>query len=123
MGTIRPIHEWNLKNCNTISITDEDTKLWAEFIINNLTQKNQSVLQGFSMFIRELGWLNETTAGLFGSIIEDRTKSLIRAIDSGVVSSKKFPSLRYQRERHVLGAAICELVAQGYGSEFLNSLA
>lgn len=121
-NSITPIHNWNLKNCR-VAITDCDTKAWAEFIINNLTTNNKKVLSGMLPFlVKHYGWLSVEVAMQFGSVIEDRTKALMKAINSDLVTSKMYPSLSYQRERNVLGAAICELIAQGYESEFFNSI-
>ncbi len=119
--TITPKHTWKLQGCR-VGLEDPDTRAWAEYIINNLTKKNEEILSGvLPMMLKHFGWLNEDVAGLFGSVIEDRTKALIDAIHNNKVNSDKYPTLTFQRERHVVGAAICELVAQGHGSDFLNS--
>ncbi|MFS1429096.1 hypothetical protein LMH73_018605 [Vibrio splendidus] len=118
---LKPIHNWQLKDCR-VKIDDADTIAWAQFIIDNLTTKNKDSLKGMlTMTVKCFGWLSEDAAMMFGSVIEDRTKALIKAIDSGKVPSYRYPSLSYQRERHILGATICELIAQGYESEFFSS--
>lgn len=120
--SITPTYDWNLKNCR-VKIDDPDTRAWAEFVINNLTKSNKDVLQGtLPVTLMMNGWLSEDTAMMFSSIIEDRWKAMVKAVDNGKLKSKTYPSLGYQRERHVVGAAICELMSQGYDSEFFKSL-
>lgn len=119
---IKPTHKWNLPNCR-VSIDDLDTKQWALWIMNNLTKNNKDYISKvLPIMIQINGWLSEDTAMMLAPVIEDRTKALIKAIDSGKVESKKICSLTYARERYQVGAAICEIVSQGEGNEFFNVL-
>ncbi|MGD1524024.1 hypothetical protein [Vibrio owensii] len=119
---ITPSIDWELKNCR-VGLSDPDTREWAIFIIDNLTKKNKDVLQGvLPVLVSQFGWLNPIVSGMFGSVIEDRLTALQKAIDAGRVDSNRIPTLSYQRERDIVGAAICELLHQGYESEFLQGL-
>ncbi|CAH7264157.1 conserved hypothetical protein [Vibrio chagasii] len=119
---ITPTHNWDLTNC-WIKLDDPDTRTWAEFIINNLTAKNKEYIQGtLTIMVKNFGWLDSSVAMLMGVVVESQMKPIIKAIDSEKITSTKYPSAKYQRERHMIGAAICELIAQGYGNEFLNGV-
>lgn len=115
---VTPKHNWQFKTRCRVDVRDSDTQQWALFIINNLTKQNLEVLKGYMPITLKInGWLDEHTASLFAPIVEDRTKALIKAVERGECQSVKYPTLSYAREREVVGAAICELVEQGYGDE------
>lgn len=120
---ITPSYDWpNLTKCR-VELEHPDTRAWAVFIIDNLTKANKETLSGILPFmVKHYGWLHDDIAGLFGSVIEDRTSALVKAVDSGKVESTKYPTLSYQREREIVGAAICELISQGYESEFFKEI-
>jgi peptidyl-tRNA hydrolase len=118
-----PIHNWsNLTNCR-IKVHNPDTQRWAKFILDNLTKHDKDVLKGcLPIMVKLNGWLHEDTAGMMCMAVESRTQALIKAIDKGDVTSQSYPSTSYQRERHAIGAAMCELIAQGRGNEFFDSI-
>lgn len=120
---ITPTYNWpNLINCR-VELDHPNTRAWAVFIIENLTKANKETLSGVLPFmVKHYGWLHDDIAGLFGSVVKDRISALVKAIDSGKVESTKYPTLTYQREREIVGAAICELISQGYESEFFKEI-
>ncbi len=120
---ITPKHDWQFKTKCRIEVSDADTQQWALFIINNLTKQNVEVLKGYMPITIQIhGWLDEHTASLFAPIVEDRTKALLKAVENGACQSGKYPTLSYAREREVVGAAICELVEQGFANGLKSSL-
>ena len=119
---IEPSIEWGFSS-GQVSLTDTDTKAWAEFFINNLTKKNKVVLSGLlPLMVKMNGWLSPDVAMRFSIVIEDRTPALIDAIVKKKISSNRIPSLSRQTQRHIVGAAICELINSGYRSDFFISL-
>lgn len=118
-----PSYDWsNLVNCRVL-VEHPDTQHWAKFILDNLTKQDKEVLQGcLPIMVKMNGWLHEDTAGMMCLAVESRTQALIKAIDKGEVTSKSYPSTYYHRERHQIGAAMCELIAQGQGNEFFDSI-
>ncbi|CAH7137600.1 conserved hypothetical protein [Vibrio chagasii] len=114
--------EWNLPNCR-VKVSDVDTQKWAKFIVNNLTAKNKEyLLSVLPIMISLKGWMHEDVAILFEVVIEDRTKSLIKAIESNKCESRSIPALSYRRERYAVGATILELINAGESNEFIEEL-
>lgn len=116
---IIPKHNWKFRTKCWVKIDSIETQNWAMWIISNLTKKNIALLKGIMpITVSQFGWLNEQTAGILCMVIEDRQRALIKAVDKGECESHKYPSFVKKIEREHVGAAICELVAQGYAEDF-----
>ncbi len=115
-----PKHDWKFRTKCWVKIDNIHTQKWALWIINNLTKKNVELLKGIMpITIQQCGWLDEHTAGLLSIVVEDRQSALIKAVDKGECGEiYKYPSFTKKIEREHVGAAICELVSQGYADDF-----
>jgi len=124
---LTPKHDWKFRTKSWVKIDCIHTQTWALWIINNLTKSNIELLKGIMpITIAQFGWLNEQTAGILCMIIEDRqdalmkarTKEIDKALDRGEDVTEMYPTFNKKVQREYVGAAICELVAQGYAEDF-----
>ncbi|SHH56235.1 hypothetical protein [Ferrimonas marina] len=111
--------EWDFKA--SIKVDDPDTVALAQFLLASLTEKNLAVLQKpISIMLPIDGWRSKTIATLFSPVIVDRLTMLQKAIESGQCQSQTIPALNRQAQRHVVGAAMCELLNKGYRCRLLS---